>query len=264
MIKVKLLLPNGEVHPLHLNKTFSEQELINNIVNLFNLGGNIEDYSLKFITGNPNNPSNSCEDEILIEISKWSENSLRPHRVMYQVPSITDDLNDMEKWWEIVKKHKYPIYSIFLLNSLNEEMTNLIAQHYNDLDKMTSSSCALLVFFNKKFKKKEIKKHTDQAYKVAEYFDVPRTEFPCIVFLDQSLNSALWISFKDLSTKEIFKELEGIVDKIDKATSNGKAAISAIRRHNRSRKIKIVAKKGLEGISKTIAEVYIDKMLEKI
>ncbi len=186
-------------------------------------------------------------------------------------PSDLKDRHALRKWWHgILRDHgRYSCYAIFLVLPSDKEAIRYLTDFGSELDVISGENCLVIAFGKTEFRRSgfdtdvekgsllgrfssflddawnaAVREQISQGYsvKISEIFDVPLTQFPCLlIFEDIRSPKHVVVTLKGLTADEIASQMRAIFAIVQKAIVNKNDVLDALARYQSS---EVFRKKG--------------------
>ncbi len=154
---------------------------------------------------------------------------------------IVTNRRTLREWWHEVMGNygRYACYAMFLVLPSDEEVIQYLTKYGKELDVISGENCLIIALSKDAFKlssfdeppwsfneprwKTLVEEHSGEGYsvKVARYFGIDLTEFPCLLmFRDIRSTDHVAVTLKELTVKEIAGKMRAIFAAIQKAVRN--------------------------------------------
>jgi len=153
------------------------------------------------------------------------------------------DQNVVRNWWHnLLRNHgKYSSYAFFLILPSDKAAINYLVDYVDEIDLLSNKNCLALLFgknraissnMDKEAWGKLVYEYVKENFsiKLAEYFEIPFTQFPCmVVFRDIRAQEHVEISLKNMTTDEIIRTMRATFATLMKSASAKEDPIQALR-----------------------------------
>lgn len=155
---------------------------------------------------------------------------------------ISRDISLLRIWWHnVLRVHgKFNCYAMLLMLPSDLEVSNYLANFAKEIHLITGDNC-LIIFFSNKFSgtadfSENIwsvvaneSRLEGYSMKVAEIFNIPLTEFPCLlIFKDIRSSEHVLISLKKLSTEKISEKMREVFTTIRNSVAKNEDALKTL------------------------------------